>query len=260
MLKSSRIKFIALGKIIRRNVHIRREDILVLIVFTRAIILFLIVMIVIRVMGKRQIGELQPYELVLAIMIAELAAVPMENREIPLLHGIIPILTLLLLQVGITFVSLKSDKLRGIITGSPSVLIENGKIVESELKKLRYNLSDLLEQMRLKNFHNIADVEYAILETCGQLSIIPKSQKRPITPEDLNIPSAYEGLTLPLVMDGNVKLDNLQILNLDTVWLNAELNKFGINSTTEVLLASLDTKGELYIQKKSTKINKQGTL
>jgi len=237
-----------------------REDILVLIVFARAVILFLIVMIVIRVMGKRQIGELQPYELVLAIMIAELAAVPMENREIPLLHGIIPILTLLLLQVGITFISLKNDKLRGIITGSPSILIENGKIIESELKKLRYNLSDLLEQMRLKNFHNIADVEYAILETSGQLSIIPKSQKRPIIPEDLNIPTSYEGLTLPVIMDGKIKLDNLQKLNLDAVWLNSELNKFGINSTVEVLLASLDTKGELYIQKKSTKINKQGIL
>lgn len=217
-------------------------------------------MIVIRVMGKRQIGELQPFELVLAIMIAELATVPMEDKEIPLINGIIPILTLLLLQVVITFISLKSDKLRGVISGTPSVLIENGKIIESELRKLRYNLTDLLEQMRLKNFPNIADVEYAILETSGELSIIPKSQKRPVTPEDLKIPTSYEGLSLPLIMDGHVKLNNLQKLNLDTKWLNAELNKFGINSTTEVLLASLDTKGELYIQKKGTKSNEEGTL
>jgi len=232
----------------------------VLIIFARTIILFLLVMIVIRVMGKRQIGELQPFELVLAIMIAELATVPMEDKEIPLINGIIPILTLLLLQVIITFISLKSDKLRGLISGTPSVLIENGKIIESELRKLRYNLTDLLEQLRLKNFPNIADIEYAILETSGELSIIPKSQKRPVTPEDLNIHTAYEGLTLPLIMDGHVKLNNLQKLNLDTKWLNAELNKFGIKSTTEVLLASLDTKGELYIQKKGTKANKAGTL
>ncbi|WP_028309215.1 DUF421 domain-containing protein [Desulfitibacter alkalitolerans] len=231
-----------------------------LIIFARTIILFLLVMIVIRVMGKRQIGELQPFELVLAIMIAELATVPMEDKEIPLINGIIPILTLLLLQVIITFISLKSDKLRGLISGTPSVLIENGKIIESELRKLRYNLTDLLEQLRLKNFPNIADIEYAILETSGELSIIPKSQKRPVTPEDLNIHTAYEGLTLPLIMDGHVKLNNLQKLNLDTKWLNAELNKFGIKSTTEVLLASLDTKGELYIQKKGTKANKAGTL
>ncbi|MBS3969835.1 MAG: DUF421 domain-containing protein [Clostridia bacterium] len=231
-----------------------------LIIFARTIILFLLVMIVIRVMGKRQIGELQPFELVLAIMIAELATVPMEDKEIPLINGIIPILTLLLLQVLITFISLKSDRLRGVISGTPSVLIENGKIIESELSKLRYNLTDLLEQMRLKNFPNIADVEYAILETSGELSIIPKSQKRPVTPEDLKIPTSYEGLSLPLIMDGHVKLNNLQKLNLDTKWLNAELNKFGINSTTEVLLASLDTKGELYIQKKGTKSNKEGTL
>ena len=217
-------------------------------------------MIIIRAMGKRQVGEMQPYELVLAIMIADLAVVPMEDKEIPLINGIIPILTLLLLQVTISYMSLKNAKFRGIITGTPSVLIENGKIIESELAKLRYNLSDLLEQLRLKNFPNIADVEYAILETNGELSIIPKSQKRPITAEDLNIPTSYEGLTLPLIMDGQIVQNNLQKLNLDKIWLNTELNKFGINSTTEVLLASLDTKGELYIQKKSTKINKQGTL
>lgn len=217
-------------------------------------------MLVIRVMGKRQIGELQPFELVLAIMIAELATVPMEDKEIPLINGIIPILTLLLLQVFISFISLRSDRLRGVISGTPSILIENGKIIEDELKKLRYNLTDLLEQLRLKNFPNIADVEYAILETSGELSIIPKSQKRPVTPEDLKVHTFYEGLALPLIMDGHIKLNNLQKFNLDIKWLNAELSKFGINSSTEVLLASLDTKGDLYIQKKGTKSNKAGTL
>ncbi|KUO53376.1 MAG: hypothetical protein APF76_09040 [Desulfitibacter sp. BRH_c19] len=231
-----------------------------LIVFARTIILFLLVMIVIRVMGKRQIGELQPFELVLAIMIAELATVPMEDKEIPLINGIIPIITLLLLQVVITFISLRSDRLRGVISGTPSILIENGKIIEDELRKLRYNLTDLLEQLRLKDFPNIADVEYAILETSGELSIIPKSQKRPLTPEDLKVDTPYEGLALPLIMDGHIKHNNLKKFNLDTKWLNYELNKFGIHSSTEVLLASLDTKGDLYIQKKGTKSNKDGTL
>ncbi len=232
----------------------------VFIVFARTIILFLLVMIVIRVMGKRQIGELQPFELVLAIMIAELATVPMEDKEIPLINGIIPILTLLLVQVLITFISLKSDKVRSLISGTPSILIQNGIIMENELRKLRYNLTDLLEQLRLKNYYNIADVEFAILETSGELSIIPKSQKRAVTPEDLKIDTPYEGLALPLIMDGHVKINNLQKLNLDTKWLNKELNKFGIKSTNEVFLASLDTKGELYIQKKGTKENKAGTL
>ncbi len=221
-----------------------------LIVFSRTIILFLLVMIVIRVMGKRQIGELQPFELVLTIMIAELATVPMEDKEIPLINGIIPILTLLLLQVLISYISLKSNALRGVISGSPSILIENGKVMEKELAKLRYNLTDLLEQLRLKNLPNISDVEYAILETSGQLSVIPKSQKRPVTPGDLSIDTKYEGFPLPLIMDGKLRKDNLQTMGVDLAWLKEELKKFGMQDFKEVFLASLDTKGELYFQKK----------
>ena len=221
-----------------------------LIVFARTIILFLFVMVVIRAMGKRQIGELQPFELVLAIMIAELAAVPMEDKEIPLINGIIPILTLLLLQVAMSFISLKNDKLRGIISGAPSVLIENGKIQEKELEKQRYNLTDLMEQLRLKNYPNISDVEYAILETSGELSVIPKSQKRAVTPVDLNIDTRYEGLALPLIMDGQFKNNNISRVGVDVGWLKGELEKFGIKSPEEVLLASLDTQGKLFIQKK----------
>ncbi|MEW6622718.1 MAG: DUF421 domain-containing protein [Bacillota bacterium] len=224
-----------------------------LIVFARTIILFLLVMIVIRLMGKRQIGELQPFELVLAIMIAELATVPMEDKEIPLINGIIPILTLLLVQVGISIISLKSLRLRALMSGTPSIVIENGKIREDELRKLRYNLTDLLEQLRLKNFPNISDVEYAILETSGELSVIPKSQKRPLNAADLQIPTKYEGLPLPLIMDGKIISHNLVKFRLDLKWLKDELNKFGIVGPQEVLLASLDTEGRLYIQKKGQK-------
>lgn len=202
-------------------------------------------------MGKHQIGQLQPFELVITIMISELAAVPMQDTDIPLLHGIIPILTLLLIQISLSLLTLKNETARRIICGGPSILIEKGKINQMELTRLRYNLSDLLEQLRLKGIPNIAHVEYAILETSGKLSIIPKSQKRPVNPEDLKLNPPYEGLPVTLIVDGVLKTKNLDRLNLSQEWLRGELQKFGLHSWEQVLLASLDTTGNLFLQPKN---------
>lgn len=221
-----------------------------LVSFTRTLILYAIVIVVMRIMGKRQIGELQPFELAVAIMISELAAVPMQNTGIPLISGIIPILTLLIAQITISFIALKSTWARGIICGRPSILIENGKILEKNLQTEMYTLNDLLEQLRSKDIANIADVEFAILETNGELSIIPKSQKRPITPADLNIPTHYEGLPMELIVDGEIVHKNLSKANLDEDWLIGKLNERGIESTEDVLFANLDSAGDLYCQPK----------
>ncbi|KNY26781.1 DUF421 domain-containing protein [Pseudobacteroides cellulosolvens] len=222
-----------------------------LVVFIRTLILFLIVVVVMRAMGKRQIGQLQPFELAVAIMISELAAVPMQNTGIPLINGIIPIITLLVAQLLLSLISLKSVKARGIICGKPNILIENGKIIEANLRKEMYTLNDLLEQLRIKGTSNISDIEYAILETNGQLSIIPKSQKRPITPEDIKIDTQYEGIPLDLVIDGDVNYKNLKRANLDESWLINQLNSLGIRNIKETLFVSLDSAGKLYLQKKS---------
>lgn len=224
-----------------------------LITFIRTIILYILVVIVMRIMGKRQIGQLQPFELVVTIMLSDLAAIPMQNVGVPLLTGIIPIITILLLQIVFSFVNLKSEKARGIICGTPSVIIENGKIIESELQRLQYSVNDILEQLRSKNCSSISDVEFAILETNGQLSVIPKSQKRPITPSDLNISTNYEGLPINLIIDGTVNYDNLKKANLTEEWLRNELKKFNINEFNEVLLCSLDTNGALHFQSHSIK-------
>ncbi|MFA4884630.1 MAG: DUF421 domain-containing protein [Desulfotomaculaceae bacterium] len=217
----------------------------------RTIILFAVVVIGLRLMGKRQIGQLQPYELVIVIMLSALAAIPMENTGIPLASGLFPIFTLLVAQVALSYVSLKSERARGVICGTPSVLIENGKIIEKELARIRYNINDLLEQLRAKNVPNIADVEFAILETSGELSVIPKSQKRPIVPADMNLPTMYEGLPITLIIDGYVFSKNLAKINLNEDWLKSELQKFGVNNFKEVLFASLDTEGKLFYQVKS---------
>jgi uncharacterized membrane protein YcaP (DUF421 family) len=224
----------------------------VLIVIVRTLILYALVVVAMRVMGKRQIGQLQPFELVVALMLSELAAIPMENSGIPLINGITPILTLLVAQVTISYVSLRSNRARAIICGRPTVLVENGRIVEQELKRLRYNLSDLLEQLRAKNIPNIADVEFAILETSGHLSVVPKSQKRAVTPEDLNLQTKHEGIPHILVMDGNIMHENLRKLNLDLTWLCQQLQALGIEQAEELLIASLDSEGKLYCQKKNS--------
>jgi uncharacterized membrane protein YcaP (DUF421 family) len=203
-----------------------------------------------RVMGKRQVGQLQPFEFVLAIMIADLVAVPMQDKEIPLINGIIPIVTLLIAQMTLSYLSLKNTKARSIICGRPAVLIRNGKIVEEELARLRYNLNDLTEQLRAKNFANLQDVEFAILETSGDLSVIPKSQKRPVNPEDLQLQTHYEGLAFPLIIDGSIEHANLAKANLDEAWLRQELGHFNLLPET-TLVAILDTRGQLFVQEKN---------
>lgn len=223
-----------------------------LLVFIRTLILFTLVVVTMRVMGKRQIGELQPFELAVAILISELAAVPMQDPGIPLVNGIIPILTLLMTQLTLSLISLKSIKARGIICGKPSILIANGKIQEEELKKEKFTLNDLLEQLRINNTPNVADVEFAILETNGQLSVIPKSQKRTLTAEDLNIETNYEGLPIDLIIDGKVNYRNLQMINLDLPWLLNEIKKFGVDKPENIFFASIDTQGNLYCQPKSS--------
>lgn len=223
-----------------------------LLTIIRTAILFLILVIALRVMGKRQVGQLQPYELAVTITIADLAVVPMESTSFPLISGIVPIFVLVVLGVILSYVSLKSIKMRGIICGRPSIIIQNGKIVEQELTGLRYDINDLLEQLRIKNVPNVADVEFAILETSGSISVIPKSQKRPLNPEDMNIPTKYEGIPMTLIIDGHVLQENLNRINLNTQWLQGELDKFGINDLKKVLFASLDTNGNLFYQIKTS--------
>lgn len=207
-----------------------------LIVVVRTFILYILVIVALRLMGKREIGQLQPFELVVILMISELAAIPSENVGIPLLSGIIPILVLLLTSVALAWITLKSERARSILCGTPTILIERGKILERELKKNRYNLSDLLEELRIKNVPNIADVEFAVLETNGQVSVFPKAQKRPTIPEDFHMTTQYEGLPLTLIMDGSLNEKNLHQANKNLAWLRGELKKQNIDQLNQVLL------------------------
>jgi uncharacterized membrane protein YcaP (DUF421 family) len=201
-------------------------------------------------MGKKQIGELQPTELVVALVIADLSAVPMENLNVPILYGIIPVLTLFIIGEFFSFIALKSDKARGIIYGKPSILIEHGKILEGELRKQRFNINDLLEQLRIGGYPSLEDVEYAILETTGDLSIIPKSNKRPVSPEDLNLEVRQEELPTTAIIDGRILSHNLKLKGLDENWLEKQLSKYKITSPHDVLFAFITENDEFKFQLK----------
>lgn len=220
-----------------------------LITFVRAIVLYIIVLIVMRLMGKREIGQLQPFELVISIMIADLATIPMAETGIPITRGVIPILGLLVMHLLISVINIKSIKARAVICGKPTILIYRGKIDEKALQKERFTINELEERLRGNNIVNIGDVEYAILETSGQVTVIQKPNKRNTIPEDFDIMPDYEGIPYDLVMDGKVMYENLKQIGRNYTWLKKEVQKFNM-IPEEALIVTFDGKGQIFCQKK----------
>ena len=218
-----------------------------LVTFVRAIFLYIVVLIVMRLMGKREIGQLQPFELAISIMIADLAATPMAESGIPITNGIMPILGLLVMHLIISMVNIKSRRAREIICGKPSLLIFRGKIDQKVLKRERFTINELEERLRDNNIFNIGDVEYAILETSGQVTVIPKPNKRPATPQDFNIEPKYEGIPYDLVIDGKVEYGNLKKIGKNYAWLEKQTEKFGIKPE-EALIITIDGDDQFFCQ------------
>lgn len=224
----------------------RKEDFM-LITFLRAIFLYIVVLIVMRLMGKREIGQMQPFELAISIMIADLAATPMAETGIPISNGIVPILGLLVMHLVISTLNIKSTKAREIICGKPSILIYRGKIDEKTLRKERFTINELEERLRDNNIFNIGDVDYAILETSGQVTVIPKPNKRNTTPKDFNMEPEYEGISYDLVVDGKVMYKNLEKIGKNYKWLERQSKKFGIKPE-EALVITIDGNDNFFCQ------------
>ena len=222
-------------------------------VLIRTIILYMLVLLTMRIMGKRQIGQLEPFELSITIMISELASLPMQDTKIPLINGVISIVTLLLLEVFLAALQLKSEKARGIVTGKPSILISKGIIDIKELKDQQLNLNDLFEELRLKGYFDIEDIQYAILETSGQISILPKLKTTPATKENLKIIEKESLLPVTLILDGKINKDSLDYLNKTDKWLMELLSKHQITSVDNIFLACIDSKEKFYYQNKIEK-------
>ena len=226
-----------------------------LINFVRAIMVYILVLVVMRLMGKREIGQLQPFELVISIMIADLASIPMTDPGVPIFNGLVPILGLLAMHLLITVLNIKSVNLRKITCGKPTILVYRGKIDEEALKKERFTISELQERLRGKDVFNLGDVEFAILETNGEVSVITKPNKRNLTPEDMNIEADYEGLPYDLIVDGKIMYENLNKIGKDKRWLLKQIEKFKC-MPEDVLIATMDGKGNFFCQQKERKKNK----
>ena len=220
--------------------------------FIRSIVIYIIVLIVMRLMGKREIGQMQPFELAISIMIADLAATPMAETGIPISNGIVPILGLLVMHLVISTLNIKSTKAREIICGKPTILIYRGKIDEKALKKERFTINELEERLRGNNVVNLGDVEYAILETSGQVTVIQKPEKRNTIPEDFGILPEYEGIPYDLVVDGKVMHENLKAIGRDYNWLKKQVEKFKIKPE-QALIVTFDGKGQIFCQAKEEK-------
>ena len=219
-----------------------------IITLIRTVIIYAVVVAVYRFMGKRQIGELQPGELVLAIMLSDLATTPISSVNTPLVIGIFPIIALMAIEILVSYLAQKSVKLRKILSGSPSIIIENGKINIKELTAIRFSIDDLFEQLRSNGYMSVSDVAYAILETNGQLSIVPSAENTPVTVKDFGFTASA---TLPrnIIKDGELDENNLRAIGRDINWLNKLLKSHNA-SQKEIFLLTTDGKESYYLQKK----------
>jgi uncharacterized membrane protein YcaP (DUF421 family) len=208
---------------------------------------FGLVYIIVRILGKNEVSQGTFWNFVSAIVLGSLGA-QLATTGITGLPSIIAVVTTWgFLSFTTSYVGLKHRGVRGVLEGKPTVIIHNGKILEDQLARVRYTLDQLLADLRLKQVASITDVEFAILETSGQLSLILKSQKRPVTPADLKLPTTYTGLATELILDGQLIRQNLSQVNLTEEWLMGELQRRGVADLSEVVLATLDTAGRLYI-------------
>ena len=218
----------------------------------RTIILYILIIAGVRLMGKRQVGELEPSELVLSLIIADLASVPMQDYGIPLLTGVVPILTLLSLTMILSVLTMKSVKFRALLCGRPSIIVRNGTLDQGEMAKTRLTLDELLEELRCKGYTDLSQIKYAILETNGLLSVLPYANQKPPTARDLKVSVEEGGLPRVVVSDGRLLERNLKLLGHDRPWLDKQLTQRGCRDISQVFLLLVDETDAVYFAKKES--------
>jgi uncharacterized membrane protein YcaP (DUF421 family) len=231
-------------------------------IFWRTVLIYFVVFVILRLMGKREIGKLSVFDLVISIMIAEIAVFIIDDPQLPIVNGLLPMITLVLIQIVLAYVTLKNQKARAWFDGKPSYLIENGVLNQEEMRRQRYTLDDLLMQLRERQVTNMADVEFAVLETSGKLSVIEKQTEQDAVEPEKQEPSAqkddgsggphfrYEGLPMPLIMDGKVQDENLMKMGKTRFWLKNQIQSKGVYDFKEVFFCSIDHRGRMYLDKK----------
>ncbi len=221
-------------------------------IFARTVLIYFFLVIFMRIMGKRQVGELELSELVSTLLLSEIATIPIENSDIPLSNMVIPLLLIISLEIMLSFATTKSDMLKRFLSGKPSVLIKRGEIDISELEKTRLSVEELASELRLKGIGSIEDVEYAMLEQNGQISVIPKKASSPLTPKDASINAPEDGIAHILIVDGHIKEANLLLSGKSHAWLDAQLANMKKN-TSDVFLFTVDDREHINIIYKGSK-------
>ena len=216
--------------------------------FIRTVVLYLCVVAAMRIMGKRQLGELQPSELVIALMISDLASIPISENDVPLTHGIIPIIALVLLELFFSVLVIKSEFMRRIITGSPVQIIKDGKLLMKRLKGLRICIDDIMEQLRLAGHSSIAEIDSAIIETNGQLSVIPKEAQRPVVCSDLNLSPKQTYVPHTVISDGVLRKRNLEGAGVSEEWLRKKLVRYNITDYKDIAFLFVTDDKKIIIQ------------
>lgn len=224
----------------------------------RGLVAYLLLLIVARLMGRKAIAQMTFFDFVVAIMLGSLGANLGMGGETSAQSAATVIITLAVLAITTGYIHIKSFTFNKVVNSEPVIVIENGKINEENMKKIRFTLTELTAMLRKKKIFNLADVEFALLETDGKISVLPKSQKQPVTPSDLNISTPYKGLSKDLIIDGVIIHENLYDANLDEVWLMGQLKNYNVSDVNEVFYASLDTQGNLYVSKKNIKSEEHG--
>lgn len=220
------------------------------IIFVRAIVLYITIIIAMRVMGKRQLGQLSASEFVIAMMISELASIPMQDNGIPLLYGLIPIIVLVGLEFISTFGSLKSLRFRALVSGRPSIVLREGKIDQRELNKSRMSIDELIEELRKKGITDLKTLRYVILEPGGEISAILYAADDSATPKDLGVTPKEAGIPIVLISDGRVIGRNLELRNLSRSWLEGWLREHGQPTADKIFLMTIDDSGSVFVEQK----------
>lgn len=220
------------------------------IMLIRSVIVYIITFVVVRLMGKRQVGEMQPFEFVITLIIADLACVPMAELSVPLTHGVVPILVLFVLHFFICFLARKSMKIRYVLTGKPAIVVRPTGIDYTELKRLNMTIDDLMELVRGCQYFEIDQIAYAIIETNGNLCVIPKAGTQPVSREDLKIKTEPSALPMNLIMDGKLMKQNISIAGIDDDFLQKYYKKVNVAGYKQIILFTIDNNGKVFIQPK----------
>ena len=216
----------------------------------KTVIIYIVIMLSLRIMGKRQMSQLEPSELVVAVLISDIAAAPIIDEHVSLAEGIVPVVTLVICEVLVAVAMLKSVRFRSLMFGKPAILIENGVIDQSQMKKNRIPIDELTEGLRAQGITDISTVKYAILETDGSLNILPYPAENPVTAKLMGINPEDPGYPVIVIDDGRVINENLVLKGLDEKWLKKELKKRNIGNEREVFLLTVDDLGRTYFAAK----------